>query len=236
MCRSDQRCIKRRAMAAHLWDIAPPGSQSCRPAIGFCSFDLIVYYLPANSFIFNLFLWPAAKDSDTVIFFFFTRARHTSPWIIWSYSWARCYHSWTRACSARLTQARRRHSQSSCFFTLFYILQPFYSGHFWICRDRLGPWEWCKWDQGRAVVVIGGNAERRGSVCSKKHDRTLFPPFTRDMLIFNRFDQCSVKCAVYCGTTSYSSATQTIDIVVNCKESVKALCYPHASHALSTIF
>lgn len=33
-----------------------------------------MYYLPANSFIFNLFLWPAAKDSDTVIFFFFTRA------------------------------------------------------------------------------------------------------------------------------------------------------------------
>lgn len=93
----------------------PPGSQSCRPAIGFCPFDLIVYYLPANSFIFNLFLWPAAMDSDTVFFFFFTRARHTSPWIIWSYSWARCYHSWTRACSARLTQARRRHSQSSCF-------------------------------------------------------------------------------------------------------------------------
>lgn len=179
-----------------------PGSQSCCPVIGFCPFDLIVYYLPANSFIFNLFLWPTAMDSDTV-FFFPTRARHTSPWIIWSYSWARCYQSWTRACSARLTQARRRHSQSSCFFTIFYILQPFYSGHFF----RLGPWEWCKRDQGRTVFVIGGNAEQPRSVCSKKHDHALFPPFTHDMLIFNRFYQCSVKCAVYCGTPSYSSAT-----------------------------
>ncbi len=31
----------------------------------FLSFDLIVYYLLANSFIFNLFPWPAAMDSDT---------------------------------------------------------------------------------------------------------------------------------------------------------------------------
>lgn len=46
-----------------------PGSQSCCPVIGFCPFDLIVYYLPANSFIFNLFLWPTAMDSDTVFFF-----------------------------------------------------------------------------------------------------------------------------------------------------------------------
>lgn len=90
------------------------------------SFDLLVYYLPANSFIFNLFSWPAAMDSDTVIFF--TRACHTSLWIIWSYSWDQCYHSYLDT-AVWDTQATRRHPLSqlpSCSHFAAAILNLFW--------------------------------------------------------------------------------------------------------------
>lgn len=109
-------------MTIHL-EVIVPVSPSCCPVI--LSLDLIVYYLLVNSFIFNLFPWPAAMDSDTVIFF--TGACHTSLWIIWSYSWGQCYHSSTRYRSVRHTG--QEVPKSSPFFAVP-ILQPFCSGHF----------------------------------------------------------------------------------------------------------
>lgn len=108
----------------------------------FLSFDLIVYYLLANSFIFNLFPWPAAMDSDTVIFF--TRACHTLLWIIWSYSWGQCYRSSTRYSSVRHTIISFHSSHLAA------ILQR----PFWICLDPLGTVKWCKWDWDNCVTLI----------------------------------------------------------------------------------
>lgn len=137
-------------------------SPSCCPVI--LSFDLIVYYLLVNSFIFNLFPWPEAMDSDTVIFF--TGACHTSLWIIWSYSWGQCYHSSTRYRSVRHTGCEVPKSSPflqfpSCSHFAVAILNP--------------PWfTWkCKMVQNEISLVCvtstirGVNTMHDGRVCPK---------------------------------------------------------------------
>lgn len=167
----------------------------------FLSFDLMAYYILANSFIFNFFPWPAAMDSDTVIFF--TRACHTSLWIIWSYSWGQCYQS-----STRYRGARHTGHEASKPIIRFRSLQS--CSHFAAAILNLSQSTWdCKMVQMRSRQLCDldnkGWCHGAGWGClAKKYEHCWFPfptcffqlwlSWTHDKVIFSGFEVSPMFC------------------------------------------